>query len=88
MLMVDCCVTCQLPFSKSSFDFDRILAFSTSPTINQEDHKVNIMDIFYTIINGSVDLQQRIMGQSSSAIVIPTEAGLLDFEKYEGKVNS
>lgn len=85
---VDGGLLCNLPtavFSKSSFDFDRILAFSTSPTINQEDHKVNIMDIFYTIINGSVDLQQRIMGQSSSAIVIPTEAGLLDFEKYEGK---
>lgn len=86
---VDGGLLCNLPtavFSKNSYDFDRILAFSTSPTINQEDHKVNIMDILYTITNGSVDLQQRIMGHSSSAaIVIPTEAGLLDFDKYKGK---
>lgn len=86
---VDGGLLCNLPsivFNETSYDFDRVLAFSFKPTKEGRKNKSiqYILDLIGTNIEGATKIQQS-LGGKSSIIPISTNIGLLDFDKLKGK---
>lgn len=86
---VDGGLLCNLPsivFNETSYDFDRVLAFSFKPIKDGRKSKSiqYILDLIGTNIEGATKIQQN-LGGKSSVIAISTNIGMLDFDKLKGR---
>lgn len=87
---VDGGMLCNLPiteFNDTSYDFDRLLAFSyvyDKPKLKNSGIKNYLVNLAGTIVHGSTEIQRQLVG-NTPFVLIKTDVDMLDFDKLNGK---
>lgn len=86
---VDGGMLCNLPiteFADSTYDFDRLLAFSfeyKNPNLRNNKIKTYLSNLVGSIVHGSSEIQKALIGDVST-VYINTNVEMLDFNKLKG----